>query len=39
MRMGFTRKVHKVINGRIIYKDTNNSSEDFEPEAKPTPGM
>ena len=37
--MGFTRKVHKVINGRIIYKDTNNSSEDFEPEAKPTPGM
>ncbi|MBR4119471.1 MAG: DUF4876 domain-containing protein [Bacteroidales bacterium] len=37
--MGFTRKVHKVINGRIIYKDTNNSSEDFEPEAKPSPGM
>ncbi|MBQ3555134.1 MAG: DUF4876 domain-containing protein [Bacteroidales bacterium] len=36
--MGFTRKVAETIDGRVVYKDTNNSSEDFEAEAKPTPG-
>lgn len=36
--MGFTRKVDYTVNGRAVYKDTNNSSEDFEAEAKPTPG-
>ncbi len=36
--MGFTRKVDYTVNGRVVYKDTNNSSEDFEAEAKPTPG-
>ena len=36
--MGFTRKVAETVNGRVVYKDTNNSAEDFEPEAKPTPG-
>ncbi len=35
---GFTRKVAETVNGRVVYKDTNNSAEDFEPEAKPTPG-
>lgn len=30
------RKVEKVDNGRIIFKDTNNSSEDFEAEVKPS---
>lgn len=37
--MGFTRKVAEVVDGRVVYKDTNNSAEDFEPEAKPTPGF
>ena len=36
--MGFTRKVAETVNGRVVYKDTNNSAEDFEGEAKPTPG-
>lgn len=36
--MGFTRKVAETVNGRVVYKDTNNSAEDFEAEAKPTPG-
>ncbi len=36
--MGFTRKVAETVDGRVVYKDTNNSSEDFEAEAKPTPG-
>ena len=35
---GFTRKVAETINGRVVYKDTNNSAEDFEAEAIPTPG-
>lgn len=37
--MGFTRKVAEVVDGRVVYQDTNNSAEDFEPEAKPTPGF
>ena len=37
--MGFTRKVKETVNGRVVYQDTNNSAEDFEPEAKPTPGI
>ena len=37
--MGFTRKVAEVVDGRVVYQDTNNSAEDFEPEAKPTPGL
>lgn len=37
--MGFTRKVDYTVDGRVVYKDTNNSAEDFEPEAKPTPGF
>lgn len=37
--MGFTRKVAETVDGRVVYKDTNNSSEDFEAEAKPTPGI
>ena len=36
--MGFTRKVAKIVGNRVVYQDTNNSSVDFEPEAKPTPG-
>lgn len=36
---GFTRKIAEEVDGRVVYKDTNNSSEDFETEAKPTPGM
>ena len=37
--MGFTRKVAEVVDGRVVYQDTNNSTEDFEAEAKPTPGF
>ena len=31
------RKVDKIIDGKVIYKDTNNSSEDFLSELVPTP--
>ena len=37
--MGFTRKVAEVVDGRVVYQDTNDSAADFEPEAKPTPGF
>ena len=33
------RKAKQIINGKVIYKDTNNSSEDFNGEATPTPGV
>ncbi len=33
------RKVKKIIDGRVIYKDTNNSSEDFLHDLTPTPGI
>ena len=32
------RKVDEVINGRLIFQDTNNSGEDFEVIPFPTPG-
>jgi len=31
------RKVDKIIDGKVIYKDTNNSTEDFLSELVPTP--
>jgi hypothetical protein len=31
------RKVDKIINGKVVYKDTNNSTEDFLGEQTPTP--
>jgi len=31
------RKIQSVVNGRTIYKDTNNSTEDFEKDADPKP--
>lgn len=33
------RKVEKIENGRVIFKDTNNSTEDFLREQNPTPGI
>jgi hypothetical protein len=33
------RKVKMIIDGRVIYKDTNNSSEDFLHDLTPTPGV
>jgi hypothetical protein len=33
------RKVKEVINGRIVYQDTNNSSEDFLTNLEPNPGV
>lgn len=35
--LGIRRKIEKVINGRTIYKDTNNSSEDFDHDVIPNP--
>ncbi len=32
------RKVKQIIDGNVIYKDTNNSSEDFLSDQDPTPG-
>lgn len=32
------RKVRMIVDGRVIYKDTNNSSEDFQHDLDPTPG-
>lgn len=32
------RKVARVANGRVYYKDTNNSTEDFLPDQTPMPG-
>lgn len=33
------RKVKEVINGRVVYKDTNNSAEDFLTNQQPQPGV
>ena len=33
------RKVKMIVDGRVIYKDTNNSSEDFLHDLAPTPGV
>jgi len=38
-KVSVRRKVLKVINGRTIYKDTNNSSEDFLTNQDPAPGV
>lgn len=33
------RKVKSVVNGRVVYQDTNNSSNDFLTDQTPTPGV
>ncbi len=33
------RKVRRIINGRVVYEDTNNSNYDFEHDVVPTPGI
>ena len=33
------RKVQEIINGRTIYQDTNNSTNDFLTNQEPTPGV
>lgn len=33
------RKVKMIVDGRVIYKDTNNSTEDFLHDLDPTPGI
>ncbi len=33
------RKVKQIIDGKVIYKDTNNSTEDFLNKQTPTPGV
>ena len=38
-KVSITRKVSEVVNGRTIYKDTNNSAEDFSTNQDPTPGI
>jgi len=38
-KVSIQRKVLKVNNGRTIYKDTNNSSEDFLTNQDPAPGV
>jgi len=38
-KVSVRRKVLKVVNGRTIYKDTNNSSEDFLTNQEPAPGV
>ena len=38
-KVSIRRKVLEVINGRTIYKDTNNSSEDFLTDQIPAPGI
>ena len=39
MGKSIRRKVEKVENGRVILKDTNNSTEDFLSDQEPTPGL
>ena len=39
MGKSIRRKVEKVENGRVILKDTNNSTEDFLSDQEPTPGV
>lgn len=36
---GVRRKVKQIIDGKVIYKDTNNASEDFLGDQTPTPGV
>jgi hypothetical protein len=38
-KVSIHRKVMKVVDGRTIYKDTNNSSEDFLTNQDPAPGV
>lgn len=38
-KVSIKRKVSEVINGRTVYKDTNNSTEDFLTFQVPTPGV
>ena len=38
-KVSIKRKVSEVVNGRTIYKDTNNSAEDFLTNQEPTPGI
>jgi hypothetical protein len=33
------RKAKLIVEGRVIYKDTNNSTEDFLHDLTPTPGV
>lgn len=33
------RKVKQIVDGKVIYKDTNNSTEDFLPDQTPAPGV
>jgi hypothetical protein len=38
-KVAIRRKVAEVINGRVVYKDTNNSTEDFLTNQVPMPGV
>ncbi len=38
-KVSIKRKVKEVINGRTIYQDTNNSTNDFLTNQEPTPGV
>lgn len=38
-KVSIRRKVNAVKNGRVVYKDTNNSSEDFLTNMDPAPGI
>ncbi len=38
-KVSIKRKVKEVINGRTIYQDTNNSTNDFLTNQEPTPGI
>jgi hypothetical protein len=38
-KVSIIRKLKEVINGRTIYQDTNNSSNDFLTNQEPTPGI
>jgi hypothetical protein len=38
-KVSIRRKVLKVVDGRTVYKDTNNSSEDFLTNQVPSPGV
>lgn len=33
------RKVEKRVNGRVVYRDTNNSAKDFDADQTPNPGV
>ncbi|MCY1719157.1 DUF4876 domain-containing protein [Prolixibacteraceae bacterium Z1-6] len=38
-KVSIRRKVKEVINGRVVYMDTNNSTEDFSTNQDPQPGV